>query len=96
MRTKSSDHCLQASQAWAALEMWEEAEVLLAHAARLVDADCTPEAAALQLQDSAAAGSSAWAGASAAERRCLLVFDVNSARYVAARNLGQQVNNTYA
>jgi hypothetical protein len=82
---------LQANQAWAALEMWEQAEVLLAHAARLVDVACTPEAAALQQQENAAAGSSAWAGASAAERHCLMVFDVHSARYVTAWNLGQQV-----
>jgi hypothetical protein len=71
--------------------MWEQAEVLLANAARLVDTLCTPEAAALQQQQGAAAVGAAWAGASAAERRCLMVFDVSTARYIAASNLGQQV-----
>jgi hypothetical protein len=72
--------------------MWEQAEVLLAHAARLVDTMCTADAATLQQHEAgAAAGSRAWDGATAAERRCIMLFDVNSARYMAASNLGQQV-----
>lgn len=71
--------------------------MLLANAARLVDNMCTADAAALQQQDGAAASSRAWDGATAAERRCLMLFDVNAARYIAASNLGQQVTaNTLA
>lgn len=73
---------LQASQAWAELEYWENSESLLSFASRLATAVC---AGALQHTDAS------MMPAATAERHCCLLFEVHAKRFCTAWNLNNQV-----
>jgi hypothetical protein len=77
----------QASDAWCNLDMWEQADVVLAFAAALVGPLCLQP-----LQERQAGGAAALSSSSASSESLVsLLFDVHLARYITAAKLNHQV-----
>lgn len=71
---------LQASASWSELDMWEQSDVVLTFAVKVADTACRGPLKHGGL------------GSSKAEQLCVLLFDVQVARYLSAMKLNQQVS----